>query len=193
MGTDRIKRIAVFASGNGSNAENIIRYFRSRPQAGEVVLVVTNRTDAGVVGKARELATEVIVISRETLHDPARMTGLLDSRGVDLVVLAGFLLMIPKYLVERYRMINLHPSLLPRHGGKGMYGRNVHEAVLASGDRITGITVHDVTEHFDEGRIRFQATVEVSPGDTAADIENRIHKLELEHFPRVIEEILAGV
>lgn len=188
--TCSVKRIAVFASGNGSNAENLIKYFITKPSEGQVVVVVTNKADAPVVGKAIALGTPVEVISRESLLDSDAMAAMLDSYGVDMIVLAGFLWMIPAHLIRHYRIVNLHPSLLPRHGGKGMYGRHVHEAVVAAGDRESGITIHEVTERCDEGEIYFQTSVEVLPEDTPADVEVKIHLLEKEHLPHVIEELL---
>lgn len=188
-----MKKIAVFASGNGTNAENIIRYFRSSGVDAVVAVVVTNRPDAGVIGRARGLGVPVEVIDRVAVNDPSVMLGLLDSYGVDAIVLAGFLLMVPPFLLNRYpdRIMNIHPSLLPKHGGRGMYGRHVHEAVVAAGETITGITVHMVSEECDGGRIVFQASVDVDPSDTAADVEAKVHSLEQEHFPRVVAETLA--
>lgn len=186
-----MKRIAIFASGNGSNAENIIRYFRERPERGEVVLVVSNKAGAGVLERAARLGVESRVMTRAEINDPEIMSEVLESRGVDTLVLAGFLLMVPSFLIERYpdRIVNIHPSLLPKYGGKGMYGRHVHEAVVAAGERESGITIHFVNEHCDEGQIIFQATVEIAETDTPADVEAKIHRLEKLHFPRVIDEI----
>lgn len=185
-------RLAVFASGEGSNAENIIRHCREADPRAEVALVVCNRAGAGVIRRAEALGVECALISRDDLQNPVRMGELLDARGIDAIVLAGFLLMIPPFLIHRYpgRIINIHPSLLPRHGGKGMYGRHVHEAVIAAGDTVSGITVHLVSEACDEGHILFQASVAVEPGDTAADVERKIHALEAAHYPRVIIETL---
>lgn len=191
-------RIAVFASGNGSNAENIIRYFRDADcntgretdRGTEVVLVVTNRADAGVIGRAGRLGVDCRVMTPAEIRDPEVLLPLLESYGVDLIVLAGFLLMVPPFLISRYpdRIINIHPALLPKFGGKGMYGRHVHEAVVAAGERESGITVHFVSEKYDEGRIIAQVAVAVDPSDTAADVEAKIHRLEQENFPRIIRE-----
>lgn len=185
-----MKNIAIFASGSGSNAENIIRYFQERPERGEVALVVCNKADAGVLERAERLGVESRVMSRAEINDPELMLPLLESRGVDTIVLAGFLLMVPGFLLERYheRILNIHPSLLPKFGGKGMYGRHVHEAVVAAGERETGITVHIVSEKCDEGRIVFQASVAVDPADSSADVEAKVHDLERQHFPRVVDE-----
>lgn len=187
-----MKRIAVFASGNGSNTENIIRYFNTgagAPSHGaEVVLVVCNRPEAAVIDKARALGVPVSIVTREMFNDEASMTALLESRAVDAIVLAGFLLMVPPFMTARFsgRMINIHPSLLPRFGGKGMYGRHVHEAVVAAGETETGITVHLVSDHCDGGDIIFQASTPIAPTDTAANVEAKVHALERAHFPAVI-------
>lgn len=187
-------RIAVFASGEGTNAENIIRHCRRSEGRAEVALVVCNRPGAGVLRRAAELATECAVISRSQLENAGEMLPLLERHGVDAIALAGFLLMVPSYLVSRYRgrIFNIHPSLLPKYGGKGMYGRHVHEAVVAAGESVSGITVHMVSEECDGGSILFQASVPVDPSDTAADLERKIHSLEAAHYPQVILEALLG-
>lgn len=185
-----LNKIAVFASGNGSNAENIIRFFRENDCGAEVALVVSNNPDAGVLARAGALGVPAIVPDKEIFRSADALRDMLESRGITHIVLAGFLMMIPAELTECYsgRIINIHPSLLPKFGGKGMYGRRVHEAVVAAGERYTGITVHHVSEVYDSGRIIFQATTEVAPTDTAADVEAKIHSLEREHFPRVIRD-----
>lgn len=187
------KNIAIFASGNGSNAENIIAHLRATGSPLNVALIVTNRADAGVVQRAARLGVPVAVLTRSDINDPATMLGVLEARGIKFIVLAGFLLMIPPFLVDRFegRMINIHPSLLPRHGGKGMFGRHVHEAVIAAGDRETGITVHRVSHHYDSGAVIFQARVPVDPTDTPGTVEAKIHALEREHFPRVVCETFS--
>lgn len=185
-----MKKLAVFASGSGSNAENIINYLRDPRSEGDatVALIVTNRPDAGVIDRARRLEVPVRVMTRGEINDEAVMTGVLDSYGIDGIVLGGFLLMVPDFLVERYRdrILNIHPSLLPKFGGKGMYGHHVHEAVVAAGEKESGITIHMVSEECDGGRIVFQASVAVEPGDTPADVEAKVRGLEREHFPRVV-------
>ncbi|MBD5224405.1 MAG: phosphoribosylglycinamide formyltransferase [Bacteroidales bacterium] len=188
------RKIAVFASGAGTNAENIISYFQSRHNGVEVALVVTNRSDAGVIERSERLGVPVRVISKEELDGERRMIALLEEYDIELVVLAGFLLMVPRFLIERYRdrMVNIHPSLLPKFGGKGMYGRRVHEAVVAAGESETGMTVHIVSERYDEGRIIFQASVSVFPSDTPRDVDLKVRALELAHYPHVIERFLLG-
>lgn len=187
-----LKKIAVFASGNGTNAENLIKYFNDGTRGAEVALVVCNRPDAKVLERAAALGVPTVVMSKVELNSPDLMLGLMYEYSIDFIALAGFLLMIPAFLIERYRgkMVNIHPSLLPKFGGKGMYGRHVHEAVVAAGEKETGITIHLVSDRYDEGRILFQAGVAVGEGDTAADVERNIHVLERENYARVIEEVL---
>ena len=190
-----MKRIAIFASGNGSNAENIIRYLRDCPaREATVAVVVCNNPSAGVIGRSRALGVAVEVMSRQEINDPAIMVPTLERHGVDAIVLAGFLLMLPGFLTSAYRdrIINIHPSLLPKYGGKGMYGRHVHEAVAAAGEMETGITIHLVNERYDEGRVMFQASTPLEPGDTPETIEAKVHRLERLHFPAVISRWLAN-
>lgn len=184
-------RLAVFASGNGSNAENIIRYFQARPESGmEVALVVCNRREALVLQRASTLGVPAHVVPAPGLRDREVMMPLLERFRIGAIVLAGFLQIVPEFITARYagRILNIHPSLLPKYGGKGMYGRHVHEAVVAAGDTETGITVHRVTEWYDEGAIVFQAKMPVEPDDTPDTVERRIHELERMHYPRVIAD-----
>lgn len=187
-----MKKIAIFASGSGTNAENIIRYFQGADRGAEVVLVVSNRPDAMVLRRSRDLGVDAVVLSRDEIRDGVRLLETLAEYSVDFIVLAGFLLMLPPALTERYRdrIVNIHPSLLPKYGGKGMYGRHVHEAVVAAHESETGITIHLVNERYDEGRILFQAVTPVCAGDTPADVEAKVHALEWEHYPRVIAGII---
>ena len=160
----RKKRLAVFASGNGSNAENIIRYFQADDRNAEVALVVCNKPDAKVLERAEKLGVPAIVVPRRDFNNEDFMTGLLRDNGIDFIVLAGFLLIIPDFLIKLYpeKIVNIHPSLLPKYGGKGMYGSHVHEAVVAAGEKESGITIHMVDENCDGGRIIFQTTVSAS-------------------------------
>lgn len=193
--TDK-RHIAVFASGNGSNAENLVRYFNDGcDKAAEVVLIVSNRPDAKVLQRAESLGIPAAVLSKQEFNDAGRIIPLLEEYSADMVVLAGFLLMVPAFLIARYagRILNIHPSLLPKFGGKGMYGRYVHEAVVAARERESGITVHIVDEGCDEGRIIFQARTPIEPSDTAEDVERKIHLLEKEHFPKVIDDFCTGL
>lgn len=185
-----MKHIAIFASGNGSNAENIIRYFADHPDKAEVSLVVCNKPGAAVIEKAEKLGVTVAVITKAELKDEDFIIALLNRYSIDLIVLAGFLLMIPQCFTERYRdrIVNIHPSLLPAYGGKGMYGIHVHEAVVSAGEKETGITIHLVTDKCDEGAIIFQAKTEIAPDDTPQSVEAKIHQLEKEFFPGVIDK-----
>lgn len=189
-----MKHIAVFASGNGTNAENIIRYFQSADNGAEVSLVVCNRPNAHVLQRAERLGVPSCVISRDMLRDQETIMSLMRRYEIDFIVLAGFLLMIPPFLVGQYsrRMLNIHPSLLPKFGGKGMYGDNVHKAVVAAGEAETGITIHFVSEQYDEGDILFQASTPVETTDTPEDVARKIHELEQIHFPRVIAGALLS-
>jgi phosphoribosylglycinamide formyltransferase-1 len=186
-----MRALAIFASGSGTNAENLIRHFRTGSSA-SVELVLTNKPGAGVLNRARELEVESVIFDREKFYETGEITALLLEKGIDFVALAGFLWLVPEDLLEAYsgRMVNIHPALLPRHGGKGMYGRRVHEAVLAHGDPESGITIHLVNQHYDEGDIIFQAKCPVFPEDTADTLAARIHELEYLHYPRVVEQLL---
>lgn len=188
-----VKKLAVFASGNGSNAENLVSYFRNNDCGAEVAVIVCNKPGAGVIARAERLGVPVRVMPAAEIRDASRMLPLMEEFGIDYIVLAGFLLMVPDFLLERYpdRVLNIHPSLLPKYGGKGMYGHHVHEAVVAAGEKETGITVHLVTDRCDEGRIIFQARVPLSDDDTAESVEAKIHELEQAHFPHTVREYIA--
>lgn len=189
-----MKHIAVFASGNGSNAENIIRYFKLHDLGWEVSVVVSNRADAYVLQRAERLNVPSVVMTKDQFNSQTEMSLVLDQYSVDAIVLAGFLLMIPTWLIARYPecIINIHPSLLPKYGGRGMYGRHVHEAVVAAGERESGITIHLVNEDCDGGKVLFQARTEVTVEDSAADVEGKIHELEARYYPAVVAATLTG-
>lgn len=184
--------IAIFASGSGSNAENIISRLNRPGSSHRVSLVVTNRRDAGVIERAARLGVPCEIVDRATLADEAKTGAILDRYGVEFVALGGFLAMIPAWMIARYPggIVNIHPSLLPRHGGKGMWGHHVHEAVRAAGDTESGITIHYVDEHYDSGDIIFQASVAITPSDSVADIEAKVRELEPLHYPVVVESLL---
>ena len=186
--------VAIFASGGGTNCENIIRYFKDSEDV-RVVLVVCNNPGAKVLERAASLGVPSAVVKRKELAEPDAVLPLLERHGVDFIVLAGFLLVIPDYLIERYdrRMVNLHPALLPKFGGPGMYGHHVHEAVKAAGETETGMTVHWVSSVVDGGEIIARFSTPLSPEDTPEDIAEKEHVLEMEHFPRVIEEVIKGL
>ena len=183
--------IAIFASGGGTNAENIVRYFHDSELV-YTALVVSNKADAPVLEKAQRLGVKTQVVLKSQLNDAAVMIPLLRQYAIDFIVLAGFLPLVPDFLVDAYprRIINVHPSLLPKYGGKGMWGHHVHEAVKAAGETETGMTVHWVTPVCDGGEIIAQYRVALSPEDTADDIAAKEHVLEMEYFPKVIEQIL---
>jgi phosphoribosylglycinamide formyltransferase-1 len=186
-----LKRIAIFASGAGSNAKNIIQYFGTNPEV-TVVAVLTNNPNAKVLDAAAELGVATLVFSREEFYKTHKINQFLGDQHVDLIVLAGFLWLVPQHLVHDYprRIINIHPALLPKFGGKGMFGNHVHEAVKASGAEESGITIHFVNEKYDEGDILFQTTCKVSNEDTPETIAAKVHQLEYEYYPKVIEQLL---
>lgn len=180
-------------SGEGTNCENIIRYFRDR-EGVEVKVVVSSRSDAGAIARANRLGVPAQVITKREFRDnPEKVLNAVE--GCDLIILAGFLLFIPDYLLERYdhRIINIHPSLLPKFGGKGMWGHHVHEAVKAAGEKETGITIHYVNAGIDEGEIIAQFSTPLSPEDTPDDIAAKVHVLEQKYFPGVIEVVAKNL
>jgi len=184
-----MKQIAIFASGTGTNAGRIIEHFRHHLSA-RVSLVVCNRPEAGVLEIARKEGIPTLVIEKERFFRGDAYTGELRERKIGFIVLAGFLWKIPGALVEAYRgrIINIHPALLPKYGGKGMYGRHVHEAVIAAGDKQTGITIHYVDELYDHGQVIFQATCEVDAKDSPETLAKKVHLLEHAHFAKTIEQ-----
>lgn len=187
------KSIAIFASGAGTNAKKIIEHFKESKVA-RVALIVCNNPNAGVLNIAADNHIPVVMVNRKSFLTDTVCLDELKLHKIDLVVLAGFLWMIPKYLIEAYpnKIINIHPALLPKFGGKGMYGENVHTAVIEAGEKESGITIHYVDEHYDNGDIIFQAKCEVRDGDSASTLAQRIHSLEHEHLPKVIERIITG-
>ena len=186
-----MKNIAILASGSGSNAENIANYFAGSDYA-QVSLIVANNPNAYVLERAKKLNIESLTITKAEFMAADSLIAELQKRDIDFIVLAGFLLLVPQKLIDAYpgRIVNIHPALLPKHGGKGMYGERVHQAVVAAGDTESGITIHLIDGDYDKGTTFFQATCPVLPKDTADDVANKVHALEYEHFPRVIEEIL---
>ena len=187
-----MKRIAIFASGSGTNAKNIIKYFQGNKSA-EVVLVLSNNPDAFVLNSASDLNVKTIVFDKDQLNDPAWGFENLSTLELDLIVLAGFLWKFPKHLLNIFqnKVLNIHPALLPKYAGKGMYGTNVHKAVVANRETESGITIHYVNEHYDEGAIIFQAKCSVLQTDTFEDVAAKIHQLESNHFPEVIQNTLS--
>jgi phosphoribosylglycinamide formyltransferase-1 len=185
-----MKKIALFASGSGSNAENIIRYFADKEFV-TFPLILSNKKDAYVHERAKRLQVPSYTFKKESFEN-GEVLHCLQQNGIDFIVLAGFLLQVPKNILQAYpnQILNIHPALLPKYGGKGMYGSHVHEAVAAAGEKESGITIHYVNENYDEGRIVFQAKCEVLPTDTPDEIATKVHALEYAYFPKVIEQLL---
>lgn len=185
--------IAVFVSGSGTNCENIIRHFASCATS-RVALVVSNRPDAYAIKRAEALGVPVEVLPKADFNDENRLMTVLEAHNIDFIVLAGFLLMVPSFLLRRYprRIINIHPALLPKYGGRGMYGHHVHEAVFANHESETGITIHYVSEVCDGGEMLFQAKTALSPGDSPDEIAAKVHRLEMEYYPKVIEKAIEN-
>ncbi len=186
-------RIAIFASGSGSNAENIAVYFRNREDIG-VSVIVSNKRDAYVHERARKLGIPSYTFSKAEFDEGSAVLDTLHEYKTDFIVLAGFLLKVSQPLLDAYpgRIVNIHPALLPKYGGKGMYGDRVHREVLAAGETKSGITIHYVNERYDEGDIIFQTTCDLQPGDTPEEVAGKVHALEYTHFPRVIEAVVTG-
>ena len=186
--------IAIFVSGSGSNCENIIKYFADSERV-NCALVVSNKADAYALVRAEKLGVPTAVAPKPELNDPQVMMPLLQKYDIQFIVLAGFLPLVPNFLVEAFprKIINIHPALLPKYGGKGMWGHHVHEAVKAAGETETGMTVHYVTPVCDSGEIIAQYRVALSPEDTADDIAAKEHLLEMEHFPRIVEQVVNDI
>ena len=181
--------MSIFVSGNGTNCENIIRYFKDDEDI-NTCLVVSNRADAYALQRAAKYGVPCKVLTKQEINDPDTLLPLLAGYGVNFIVLAGFMLMVPSFLTEKFarRIVNIHPSLLPKFGGKGMYGHHVHEAVKNAGETETGITIHYVSDVCDGGEIIAQFKTPLSPDDTPEDIEAKVHVLEQRHFPEVIRQ-----
>ena len=185
------KHLVIFASGAGSNAQRIISYFKGSPLA-KVVLIVCNKQGAGVISIAEKENIPVLLVEKERFFKGDAYVPELNDVRADLIILAGFLWKIPQVLIDTYpkRIINIHPALLPKYGGKGMYGQYVHEAIINAGEMESGITIHYVDEHYDNGDIIFQTACPVLDSDSSASLAARIHQLEHLHYPVVIEELL---
>lgn len=188
---EKVKKLAVFASGNGSNAENIFEHFKGSDHV-EVSLLLTNNPNALVIERAKRYNVPVAVFNRKGFYETEEITDMLLSHEVDLIVLAGFMWLVPPSLVKAFpnKIINIHPALLPKYGGKGMYGDFVHKAVVEAKESESGITIHFVNEHYDEGQIIFQERCTVSPDDTPETLAGKVHLLEHRFYPQVIENIL---
>ncbi len=183
--------MVIFASGSGSNAENLITFFQNRDDA-SVVLVLTNNPHAKVLDRCKKLNVSALSFNKTAFTETDVVLNILKDIQPDLIILAGFLWKFPENILNTFpnKVINIHPALLPKYGGKGMYGTYVHEAVVANKETETGITIHYVNEHYDEGAIIFQAKCDVKATDTAEDVAQKIHELEMEYFPKVVVELL---
>ena len=191
QGSEIKHRLAIFASGAGSNAQKIIDHFRDSASV-KIALIVCNKPGAGVINIAEKEGIPILLIEKELFFRGEAYVPQLQSAEVNFIVLAGFLWKVPQALINAYRnkIVNIHPALLPKYGGKGMYGNNVHQAVINAKEKESGITIHYVDEHYDHGDVIFQATCEVNEDDTAESLSEKIHRLEHEHFPNIIESLL---
>lgn len=186
--------IAIFASGSGSNAENISNYFKGK-EGVSIRLIISNKADAFVHKRAEVLGIKSITFPKESFENTNLVIDCLRENQIDFIVLAGFLLKIPQNIIDAYpqKIVNIHPALLPKFGGKGMYGDNVHKAVVAAGESESGITIHYINENYDEGNVIFQAKCDVLPDDTYNDVAEKVHQLEYLHFPQIIDAVLTKV
>ena len=186
-----MKRILIFASGSGTNAENLIKFFHNSDNA-SVIQVLSNNPHAKVLERAKKLKVSTLSFNRIAFSKTDDVLNVLKASKPDIIVLAGFLWKFPEFILNAFpnKVINVHPALLPKYGGKGMYGMNVHNAVVDNNETETGITIHYVNENYDEGAIIFQAKCEVFKNDSAEDVADKIHELEMEHFPKVVESLL---
>jgi len=189
-----MKNIAIFASGGGSNAQKIIEHFQDKAYA-QVSLIISNKPKAGILEKAKTYNLPTILINRDNFYNSEDILQKLHTYNIDFVVLAGFLWLMPKYLVTAYpnRIVNIHPALLPKYGGKGMYGMNVHRAVHTAQEKESGMTIHYVNEHYDEGATIFQAKCFILPSDSPEVIAKKVLALEHKYFPMVIDELLSSI
>lgn len=186
-----MKNIAIFASGNGTNAQRIAEYFVNSKNI-NIVLILSNKEQAFVLERAKNLKIDAVSFTKSEFTEGAKVDTLLSDYNIDFIVLAGFLWLVPDFLIRKFqnKIINIHPALLPAYGGKGMYGSKVHEAVIAAAEKESGITIHYVNNKYDDGQIIFQAKCQIEKDDNADDLAAKIHKLEYEHFPKIIEKLL---
>ncbi len=193
MASDKHK-IAIFASGSGTNAERFFEHFQHHPLA-EVSLLLTNNPKAGAIDRAKRFNIPVKVFDRATFIQTDSIVHFLQEKGIDFIVLAGFMWLVPANLIKAFpnRIVNIHPALLPAYGGKGMYGMYVHQAVKEAKEKETGITIHYVNEKYDEGQIIFQISTPISPGDTPEGIAEKVHALEHQYYPKVVEELIQNI
>jgi phosphoribosylglycinamide formyltransferase 1 len=189
-----MKNVAIFASGSGTNAQAIIEYLHQKDVA-RVSCILSNNRDAYVLKRAEKKQIPSYTFNKDEFYNSDRVSKILENHSVDFIVLAGFLWLVPKNLITKYpnRIINIHPALLPKYGGKGMYGMKVHQKVIEKGESESGISIHYVNEKYDEGNIVFQTTCRVDSNDTPEKLAEKIHKLEYAHYPRIVEELVSGL
>jgi phosphoribosylglycinamide formyltransferase-1 len=189
-----MKNLAIFASGSGTNAENIIKYFSNKNSA-RISLVLSNKRDALVMKRAETFNIPAIFFDRDDFYQNGKVLEYLSAYKIDFIILAGFLWLVPEELLDLYpdKIINIHPALLPLYGGKGMYGDSVHKAVIANNEHESGITIHYVNRNYDEGNIIFQARCTIDPGDSPESLASKVHQLEYLHFPRIIEGLVLNL
>jgi phosphoribosylglycinamide formyltransferase-1 len=189
-----MSNIAIFASGSGTNAQAIVEYFKEK-EFHKVKLILSNKPDAYVLERAKVLNVPTVIFNKSRLYQTLEIEQILKNEKIDLIVLAGFLWLIPGNILKEYnkKIINIHPALLPKYGGQGMYGMRVHEAVVANHENETGITIHYVNEIYDQGEIIFQAVCKVEPSDTAEKVAQKVHELEYTFFPKTIENVLNSL
>lgn len=185
--------IAIFGSGNGTNAQRICEYFKENPSI-KISAIITNKKDAYIVERAKKLGIPYCYFNRNQFYSGNDVLSYLKENKIDYIILAGFLWLVPQNLLEAYpnKIINIHPALLPNYGGKGMYGMYVHEAVIENKEKESGITIHFVDENYDEGKAIFQAKCQIAPSDDAETLAQKIHLLEYEYFPKVIENLIMN-
>lgn len=185
------KKIVVFASGSGTNAENIIKFFQKSPNA-SVVAVFSNKRSAKVLKRAHDLNVKALHFDKDALYNSYDVLHILEDINPDLIVLAGFMWIFPEDILKKFpgKIVNIHPALLPKYGGKGMYGMRVHETIIQNKEKESGISIHFVNENYDEGEIIFQAKTDISEEDTPESLAEKIHKLEYKHFPEIIQQLL---
>ena len=186
--------IAIFASGRGSNAQKILEYFKDHDSI-SIGLIVSNRKEAGIFEVAKEHKIPAVYIPKSKFYDETYVLNILDSYQIKCIVLAGFLLLVPQFFIKYYpnKVLNIHPALLPKYGGKGMYGHHVHEAVASSKEKVSGMSIHLVNEAFDKGQVIFQAKCILEDGDAALDIAQKVLALEHQYYPLIIEQYLQGL
>jgi phosphoribosylglycinamide formyltransferase-1 len=189
-----MRNLAIFASGSGTNAENIIKYFSTRKTA-KVSLVLSNRADAFVLKRAESLNVPSVFFDRNDFYNTGKVMGYLESYKIDFIVLAGFLWLVPENIISKFsgKIVNIHPALLPKYGGRGMYGEAVHKSVILNKEAESGITIHYVNDIYDSGDIIFQARCKVEPSDTPETLASKVHALEYKYFPRVIEDVVLNM